>query len=448
MDTAPFGKEFLWGAATAAYQIEGGVREGGRGTSIWDTFSHTPGRTRDGATGDVACDHYHLYRQDVALMKELGANAYRFSIAWPRIVPDGVGPTSSVGVDFYSRLVDELLAAGIVPCATLYHWDLPQSLEDRGGWRNRETADRFADYAARVVALLGNRVGCWITLNEPQVVAICGHEIGVHAPGLCDKQAALIVDHVLNLAHGKAIPAMRAADPTGKARMGITLNLARVYPAGQGEADHRAADLFDARFYRWYLDPTFRKSYPADAVEFYGRDYILPRLDAGDADLLSPPIDFLGVNNYSRHVIRAENGDPTRPQQVRQPASVYTTMDWEVAPAGLRDILIQVHRQYGPKQIMVTENGASFEDAPDAAGRVRDEPRVAFLRDYIAAAGEAIEAGVPLAGYFVWSLLDNFEWGQGYSKRFGIVRVDYRTQRRTVKDSGRWYQQWIAQWRD
>ncbi len=250
MDAASFGKDFLWGTATAAYQIEGGVTEGGRGRSIWDTFSHTPGRTHNGQTGDVACDHYHLYRRDVAVMKELGVNASRFSIAWPRVMPDGVGPTNLGGVDFYSRLIDELLAAGIAPVATLYHWDLPQSLEDRGGWRNRETADRFADYAARVVELLGDRVGWWITLNEPQVVAICGHEIGVHAPGLRDMQARLTADHVLNLAHGKAVPAMRAADPTGRARMGITLNLSAVHPASDADVDRRAARLFDARLYR------------------------------------------------------------------------------------------------------------------------------------------------------------------------------------------------------
>lgn len=445
MTQSVFPKDFLWGVATAAYQVEGAAREGNRGVSIWDTFSHTPGKTFEGQTGDVACDHYHLFKQDVALMKRLGINAYRFSVAWPRVMPDGVGPVNPAGVDFYSRLIDELLADGITPAVTLYHWDLPQLLEDQGGWRNRQTADRFADYAARVVALLGDRVGLWITLNEPQVVAICGHDYGVHAPGMRDKQATLMVDHVLNLAHGKAIPAMRAADPSRKAKMGITLNLGKVSPASESSADNDAADLFDAMLHRWYLDPTFRKSYPERAVRHYGRNYTLPRLDAGDADILSPAIDFLGVNNYSRHVIRAKGGDPSCPEQVRQPDSIYTSMDWEVAPSAIGELLIQVHRDYGPKEIMVTENGAAFEDVLSADGQVHDPQRVAFLRDYIAAVGQAKAAGVPLTGYFVWSLLDNFEWALGCSKRFGIVYTDFATQQRIVKDSGLWYKKWISE---
>jgi beta-glucosidase len=441
-----FSRNFLWGVATAAYQVEGAVREGNRGLSIWDTFSHTPGRTYMGHTGDVACNHYHLYLHDIALMSQIGVNAYRFSIAWPRIIPDGSGPTNPAGVDWYSRLVDALLEVGITPVATLYHWDLPQTLEDRGGWRNRETADYFADYAARVVDLLGDRVYLWITLNEPQVVAEAGHLSGIHAPGIRDRQAAITASHVLNLAHAKAVTAMRAINRNNNFKVGITLNLSKVYPADPTNPDDvLSAEFVDARSNGWYLEPVFNKRYPEQVLERYASNFLLPRLDTGDFDILSPPIDFLGINNYTRIVVRAvKPGEPWKCETVRPTGSTYTEMGWEVAPDGLRDILLQVHEKYHPREIMVTENGAAFDDRIDNDGKVNDDKRVEYLRSYIASAAEAIKAGVPLTGYFVWSFLDNFEWQHGYSKRFGIVYVDYRTQRRIIKKSGYWYQKWIA----
>jgi beta-glucosidase len=431
---------FLWGAATASYQIEGAVHEDGRGESIWDRFSHTPGKVRDGDTGDVACDHYHRWPDDIKLMQELGLDAYRYSIAWPRIVPQGRGAVNEKGLDFYERLTDGLLAAGIQPWVTLYHWDLPQALQDEGGWANRDTAYAYADYAEIVARRLGDRVAGWITHNEPWVVALVGNLFGEHAPGLRDLTTTIQVTHHLLLSHGLAVPRLRAANPG--VPVGITLNLSAIYPATDSAADQAAAWRADGVVNRLFLDPLFHGRYPEDTLADVG---VQPPVQDGDLQLIQAPLDFLGINNYTRQVVRDKpDSEFVRTEPVR-PEGEYTTMDWEVYPDGLRVLLERLHRDYPVPAYYITENGAAFPDVVAADGSVPDERRQAFLQGYFGAAAQAIAAGVPLRGYFVWSLLDNFEWGHGYSQRFGIIRVDYETQRRTIKDSGRWYQRWLRE---
>ena len=445
----PFPDGFVWGAATSAYQIEGAADGDGRGESIWDRFCRTPGRIRDGGVGDVACDHYHLWRDDIALMKELGLKAYRFSISWPRVIPEGRGPVNVKGLDFYSRLVDGLLDAGIVPYATLFHWDLPQRLQEAGGWPARETADAFRPYVEAVVRRLGDRVENWITHNEPWCAALQSHQIGLHAPGLRDWPAALRASHHLLLSHGWAVPIVRAHSP--RAKVGITLNLTPAEPASPSRGDREATRHFDGYFNRWFLDPLYGRGYPADMIADYARDGRLPKewddvVRAGDLDAIAVPTDFLGVNYYNRTVVRSESlpESDNLPRTVfLAPESEWTEMGWEVHPDGLYQTLCRVHFDYGPARIYVTENGASWSDAPGPDGRVPDHRRIRFLRDHFRAARRAISAGVPLAGYFVWSLLDNFEWDRGYSQRFGIVWVDYATQRRIPKESARWYRRVI-----
>jgi beta-glucosidase len=443
--TADFPSGFLWGAATSAFQIEGGTAADGRGESIWDRFCRTPGKVQDGALGDVACDHYHRWREDVALMKELGLGAYRFSISWPRVIPDGRGAVNARGLDFYSRLVDGLLEAGIAPYATLFHWDLPQALQDAGGWPVRATADAFQDYVEAVVRRLGDRVSHWITHNEPWCASLLSHQVGRHAPGLMDWPAALAASHHLLLSHGKAVPIVRAHSP--RAEVGITLNLTPAEPASPSRADREACRHFDGYFNRWFLDPVYGRGYPADMVADYGRQGRLPRdwdrlVAPGDLAAIGEPTDFLGVNYYNRAVVRAEDVPEAEnlPRTVfLAPEADWTEMGWEVHPEGLYQILCRVHFDYAPGRIFVTENGASWSDPPGPDGRVPDLRRLTFLREHFRAARRAIAAGVPLAGYFVWSLLDNFEWERGYSQRFGIVWVDYATQRRIPKESARWY---------
>jgi beta-glucosidase len=385
---------FLWGAATAAYQIEGAWDADGKGASIWDEFCRRPGAITDGETGEVACDHYHRYGEDVALMADLGLNAYRFSISWPRVLPAGEGAPNEAGLAFYDRLADTLVEHGIRPFATLYHWDLPLALHERGGWEADEAPGWFAEYARLVAQRLGDRVRDWITLNEPEVIDSHGYAEGVHAPGIADEERARRVAANLVQAHGAAAEALRAAAPD--ARVGITLSLSPVH-ASTPEVAAALDELRNRRF----LDPVTRTG---------------------------PPLDFLGVNYYTREVV---DGVPAGAER--------TAMGWEVYPEGLTEILVRLHDDYGPIELFVTENGAAYEDVPGRDGEVDDEDRARYLERHLAAAADALEAGVPLAGYFVWSLLDNFEWAQGYSKRFGIVRVDYETQRRTVKASGRRY---------
>lgn len=434
-----FPQDFLWGSATASYQIEGASLLDGRGECIWHRFSHTPGKIKNGDTGDVACDHYHRYKEDVALMKRLGLQSYRFSIAWPRVIPAGTGATNPAGLAFYDRLVDELLAAGIRPFVTLYHWDLPQALQDRGGWENADSPQWFADYTRLMAARLGDRVKDWITINEPWVVAFLGNLIGEHAPGKQDIVAAYRVAHHVLLAHGLAVPVIRSAVPD--ARAGIALNINYLDGASDSEADQQAAVRQDGYVARWFLDPLYRGHYPADIVEWLG--HTLAGLDLDAVKVAAVPTDFLGLNYYTRNTVRASDEPPFNMSMVRHDEAPHTEMDWEIYPDGLRKLLIRLHTDYAPGPIYITENGAAFNDLPPVNGIVEDPQRVEYLKAHFEAASEAIAAGVPLKGYFVWSLMDNFEWAQGYTKRFGIVYVDYPTQRRTPKRSALYLQQVI-----
>ena len=446
----PFPPGFLWGAATSAFQVEGASTADGRGESIWDRFAATPGAIEDGSDGTVACDHYRRWPEDVALMKGLGLNAYRFSVAWPRVQPLGRGAVNAAGLDFYDRLVDGLLEAGLSPMATLYHWDLPQALQDRGGWGSRDTASAFVDYAQAVSMRLGDRVRQWVTHNEPWCVATLGHEQGAHAPGLRDPGLALRVAHHVLLSHGWAVPVLRRNAPG--AEVGIVLIASQVEPATPGEADREAARWFDGFFNRWYLDPIFRAAYPADAVaDRVGRGHLapgpLPFVQRGDMAAIAAPLDFLGVNYYSRNVLSGAPGPagepPPRTVHMAPPEAL-TDMGWEVWPQGLEDVLGRLHRDYHPARIYVTENGAAYADGPNGDGRVHDARRRAFLDGHLRALQRAVAAGVPVAGYFHWSLLDNFEWGHGFTKRFGLVHVDYATQHRTPKDSAQFYRDVVA----
>ncbi|MCS6843382.1 MAG: GH1 family beta-glucosidase [Caldilineales bacterium] len=431
-----FPHDFVWGVATSSYQIEGAWQEDGKGESIWDRFSHTPGKVLNGDTGDVACDHYHRYVEDVALMRSLGIGAYRFSIAWPRVQPQGHGPVNPAGLDFYDRLVDALLAAGIRPFVTLYHWDLPQALQDRGGWGNRDVARWFADYAHIVARRLGDRVKHWITHNEPWVVAMVGHLIGEHAPGLQDPALAVRVAHHLLLSHGLALEPIRSESAGCQA--GITLNLIPMYPASDKGADLDAAARNDGFVNRWFLDPLLRGRYPEDMLALW--EQIVPEVDPDDLAVISRPIDFLGVNYYTRQVVKHDQeGNPLLQVALVHPPGEYTTMNWEVYPEGLYELLMRLHREYAVPALYITENGAAYPDVVDAEGRVRDPKRVAYLRSHLVQAHRAIADGVPLRGYFAWSFMDNFEWAHGYSQRFGLVYVDFATQERIVKDSGRWF---------
>jgi beta-glucosidase len=447
MPQRTFPQGFVWGAATASYQIEGAWQEDGKGESIWDRFSHTPGRIEDSSSGDVACDHYHRYPQDIALMESLGLQAYRFSISWPRILPAGRGQVNQKGLDFYSRLVDGLLAAGIVPFVTLYHWDLPQLLQDEGGWPARSTAEAFVEYTDVISRHLGDRVQHWITHNEPWCASFLSYQIGEHAPGKKDWTAALYAAHHLMLSHGWAIPVIRRNSPASAA--GITLNLAPSMPASPSAADAAAARWGDGYGNRWFLDPLYGRGYPQDMVESFQAQGYLPDglgfVHDGDLTAISVPTDFLGVNYYFRGVARDEKAADNLPITLfRAPAAEWTEMPWEIYAPGLYDLLNRLHRDYQVPKLYVTENGASYSDGPDENGRIRDHRRLAYLRDHFTAAHQAIANGVPLAGYFVWSLLDNFEWARGYLQRFGIVWVDYETQQRIPKDSALWYKEVIA----
>ena len=425
---------FLFGTATAAYQIEGGHDADGKGPSIWDTFCRRPGAISTGETGDIACDHYHRWREDVGLLRRLGCNAYRLSISWPRVLPVGSGAVNEAGLAFYDRLIDELLANGVRPFVTLYHWDLPQALQDKGGWSAPETVEAFGRYADVIARRLGDRVRDWITLNEPEVVAYAGHYVGVHAPGIRDFRTAVLVSHHLLLAHRAAAAAIRAAHR--ESRIGIALNLSPCDPASDTPADAEAAVRMDGYLNRWFLDPIFGRGYPTDMVDLY-RPYGNWELNGYDGRL-----DFLGVNYYARRVVRASSDGPLRGERV-DPEGEHTSIGWEVHPASFRRLLVRLHREYAPAQLYVTENGASYDDMV-VDDRVDDPARVSFLTRHFDAAAGAVADGVPLRGYFIWTLMDNFEWAHGTSKRFGIVHTDYLTQRRRVKASGEWYRRLIA----
>ncbi|HEX2729571.1 MAG TPA: GH1 family beta-glucosidase [Rubrobacteraceae bacterium] len=444
-----FPDSFLWGTATAAYQIEGAVNEDGRGASIWDTFSHVPGKVMHGDTGDIACDHYHHLDEDLDLMAELGMKAYRFSIAWPRIQPDGSGAANQKGLDFYRRLVDGLRRRDIEPMLTLYHWDLPQALEDRGGWTSRETSERFADYAGVMYEALSESVRFWITLNEPWVASWLGHGYGVHAPGHADPAKALSATHHLLLGHGLAVNAMRSAASSGdENHLGITLNLHPALPGRDREADAEAARRVDGQANRLFLDPIFRGEYPEDILSHYReRGLQPPPIHDGDLDIIAGDLDFLGVNYYFRHTVRdAPEGGPAEmpffdldARGIIPHDAEKTAMGWPVDPEGLTQILVRIKEEYADIPIYITENGRAVHDYVDPEGGVDDEERVSYLDAHFRAAHEAVQRGVDLRGYMVWSFLDNFEWAEGYSKRFGLVFVDYGTQRRIPKASARWY---------
>jgi beta-glucosidase len=431
---------FTWGVATSAYQIEGAVAEDGRSPSIWDTFSHTPGKTAGGDTGDVACDSYHRWAEDLGLMKELGVGAYRFSIAWPRIMPGGGGPVNPAGLDYYDRLVDALLAAGVTPYPTLYHWDLPQVLQDRGGWASRDTAGCLAEYASVVASRLGDRVSNWVTVNEPRCAAWIGHLEGRHAPGLADIDVAVPASFHLLLGHGLAAQAVRAAVPG--ARVGLVNVFHTCEPASDRPEDAEAAVRFDGHVNRWWLDPIHGRGFPADMQRVYGVD--LPE-QPGDLATIATPLDFLGANYYSPAVIADDPGGPVPYARDLPPDGVPQTMlNWEIRAAGLEQVLLRLAREYGAREVIVTENGSAWADNVTPDGQVHDDGRVRYLEEHLAACARAVQGGVPLAGYFAWSLLDNFEWDYGYDARFGLVHVNYATQRRVMKDSGRRYADIIA----
>jgi beta-glucosidase len=448
-----FPRDFLWGTATAAYQIEGATLEDGKGQSIWDTFSHTSGKVLNGDTGDVACDHFHRWREDIRLMQALGTNAYRFSVAWTRVQPDGKGRANAKGLEFYERLVDGLLEAGIKPFVTLYHWDLPQALEHTGGWTNRDTAHRFAEYAHLVAERIGGRAAGIMTLNEPWVFTILGYALGMHAPGKTDLPGAFKAVHHALLAHGLGVKAIREAC---NAPVGIALSMSRCEPATDSSADERAAVAMDDLINGLFADPIFGRGYPSTLEPFFPA---LPTNFLEDLGQIAQPLDFLGVNYYYRHLVREPRAN-TEPQGISallrmagipvevvpedQRGNPVTGFGWEVYPPGLTVQLERVYERYAPKALYITENGATYPDVIRPDGQIIDLERRDYLEGHVEACAAALERGVPLRGYFCWSLLDNFEWAEGYSKRFGLHFVDFATQERRLKRSGAWYRDFIA----
>ncbi len=428
-----FPHDFVWGVATSAFQIEGAAAVDGRGPSVWDSFCRVPGAIADGSNGDVACDHYHRFEQDLDLIQDLGVDAYRFSVSWSRVQPDGSGAWNPQGLAFYERLVDGLLARGIKPYLTLNHWDLPSALQAQGGWAARSTVQRFVDYACRMDRRLGDRVRAITTHNEPWVVATLGHETGIFAPGIRHRATAVQVAHHLLLSHGLALQALRAQGC--QARLGIVLNLSPTRAATDRPEDIAQARLEDGRSVRWYMDPLFHGTYPDDVLQHLGAD--APQVETGDMAAIQAPLDFLGLNYYTRSVVSADGS-----WDVKTSGKPLTDMGWEVYPEGLTELLVRLHRDWPLPPLYVKENGAAFKDVFEG-GRVHDVERTDYIARHIAAVGDALRQGVPMAGYMVWSLLDNFEWASGYAKRFGIVHVDYATQQRTLKDSALWYRDFL-----
>jgi len=442
-----FPADFQWGTATAAYQIEGAVHEDGRGQSIWDAFAHTPGKVINGDTGDIACDHYHRWKEDIHLIKELGCKFYRFSIAWPRILPEGRGKVNQAGIDFYNRLIDELLKNDICPLITLYHWDLPAALPN--AWLDRGVADAFSELTAVAAKSYGDRVKDWVTINEPWCASFLSYKLGIHAPGIKDTSKAIVAAHHLLLAHGKAISVLRSECP--QARVGIVLNLSPFYSVTQSPADVQAARYGDGELARWFLDPLYSRGYPMDVRKDFQKAGILKTIEPdfifpGDMECIASPADFLGINYYSRNVVKATTAHPDNPTIFEfsgDKNAARTDIGWEVYPHGLYEVLERVHRDYAPAEILITENGASYGDEPGKDGQVHDQKRIDYLHHHLEQVALAIQAGIPVKGYYLWSLMDNFEWSYGYSQRFGIVHVNYQTQKRTIKDSGKWYSEVI-----
>jgi len=436
-----FPKDFLWGAATASYQIEGAWNEDGKGESIWDRFSHTTGKVKGAATGDVACDSYHRYKEDIELLKKLNLKSYRFSVSWPRIQADGTGKPNPKGLDYYKRLTDALLEAKIRPLCTLYHWDLPQKLEDAGGWPNRDLAGRFTEYADIVVRALGDRISHWCIFNEPWVFTFLGYAWGIHAPARRNFQECMRATHVVNIAQGQAFRAIKAVNP--KLQVGTAFSMAHCQPATSSEADRQAADRAHALGNVWSLHPALKGEYPAafpgpNPLEAMG-------VKPGDLELCRAPLDFLGINYYRRQLVSAvppgEGESATGVRNFDATEGSLTDFAWEVWPDGFHDLLMRISREYKGTPLEITENGCSYLDAPDEHGRVPDQRRIDFTRGYLGALGRAIKGGANIRGYHHWSLLDNFEWAEGYAQRFGMVYVDFRSQKRTIKDSGHWYAQ-------
>ncbi|WP_460543090.1 GH1 family beta-glucosidase [Glycomyces halotolerans] len=439
---SPFPEDFLWGASTAAYQIEGAAEADGRAPSVWDTFAAAPGKTRDGDTGAVACDHYHRWREDFAIAESIGLKAYRMSVSWARLQPSGRGELNPAAVEFYRAQLADLRSRGIKSVVTLFHWDLPQVLEDEGGWPQRATADRFADYAGRTAAALGDLVDEWIPINEAWCVSFLGHFEGVHAPGHRDLTAALRAAHHLNLGHGLAVAAIRSASPGAK--VGSAVIMTDIEPASDHPADQAAAQLADGNGNRMFLDPLFRGSYPEDMVWHYRGTGAFDAVAAGDLETIAAPLDFVGVNHYHRFSIAADENDSHLGTRALPPEGPVTAFDWEISPDSIRRVLERLNAEYTDLPVYITESGACFDDEIGPDGTIDDAARIDYLDGYLRAAGAAIEKGVDLRGYFVWSLLDNFEWAEGYSKRFGLVHVDYDTQKRTPKRSADWYRGVIA----
>ena len=431
---ARFPHDFVWGVATSAFQIEGANTADGRGPSIWDTFCAKPGAIADGTDGSRACEHYQRWQSDLDLIAKLGVNTYRFSVAWPRVQPLGSGAWNSQGLDFYERLVDGMLERGLAPYLTLNHWDLPQALQDQGGWANRDICHRFVEYALGMHQRLGDRVASIATHNEPWVMAILGYETGIFAPGIKERGIAMQAAHHLLLSHGMAVRALR--EVSCKAELGIVLNLSPIHAATDSAADLAKARLDDGRLVRWFMDPLYKASYPQDILDHLGADG--PPVQEGDMDIIATPIDFMGINYYSRTVVRAEGS-----YDVHSSGLEVTEMDWEVYPQGLTELLVRLHQDYPVPSLLITENGGAFKD-PVVNGQVHDADRVRYLQTHIEAVHQAMLQGVPMKGYMVWSLMDNFEWASGYAKRFGIVYVDYETQQRTLKDSAKWYRDFLA----
>ncbi|CAN5487607.1 GH1 family beta-glucosidase [soil metagenome] len=436
MSSIRFPEGFLWGAATAAYQIEGAVAEDGRGPSIWDTFSHQPGAVLRGDTGDIACDHYHRWESDLDLLVDLGVGSYRFSISWSRIFPTGSGEINEAGLDFYDRLVDGLIERGIKPMVTLYHWDLPQGLQDVGGWANRDTTDHFVTYARAVHARLGDRVTHWLTLNEPYCTAFVGNLEGRHAPGIRDEATAVTVLHHLLLAHGKAVRALREDGVVGQ--VGITCNLTSPHPATDSAEDVAAWKRLDLYENRLFLDPLFRGTYPQDARAYYDGITDLSFVQEGDLEIIAEPIDYFGINYYERHLVEADPADPVRGWR-RVPDPNPTTVGIGVHPSGLREILERVSADYTSLPLIITETGISLHDYANPEREIKDAARVDFYDGHMRAAHEAMQAGVNLVGFYPWSLMDNFEWAWGYAYRFGMYYIDYATQERIPKESAHWF---------
>lgn len=441
--TIQFPANFAWGTATAAYQIEGAVNEDGRGQSIWDAFAHTPGKVTNGDTGDIACDHYHHWKEDIRLIKELGVKNYRLSIAWPRILPNGTGKVNQPGIDFYNRVIDELLNSGIRPLVTLYHWDLPTALPN--GWLARSVVDAFSEFTNVAVRAFSDRVKDWVTINEPWCASFLSYKLGIHAPGFQNTYQALVAAHHLLLAHAKAINILHSECP--QCRAGIALNLSPFHPATPSVQDKDAARYGDGELARWFLDPLYGRGYPMDIIQDFHKAGILQTstLDfvaENDMNTIQAKTDFVGINYYSRNVVRANKARPDNPvlYEFGEDKTVERTdIGWEVYPPGLFEVLERVHREYAPAEMLITENGASYATGPGNDGQVHDLKRIAYLKAHLEQAARAIDAGVPVSGYYLWSLMDNFEWALGYSQRFGIIHVDYKTQKRTIKDSAKWY---------